>query len=228
MVLIGGAVLVSNRSKGMDAQPTVSAPEAPAGTTTAAETEARDEGAASAGSAAAEAVPSPPPIVGGAAEAQLEMKPAAEPAVVAPKKKAEPRTGATRDDRAKDAALTKSMTTDAPKESRKLDSVRGEDSLPFESDSDATASKHEAAKTTATTTSTGGAMAPKNQAPADSAALSSTPSMAQLHQTARAAAARGDCDTVRRITGTIARQDPAYYKAKVLNDASVSRCALAQ
>lgn len=227
MVLIGGAVLVSNRSKDMDAQPTVTAPEAQSGTATVVtESAARDEGRApSAGSAAAEATPSvPPTIVGGAA---LEQAPAEEPTAVAPPmKRPEPR--ASKDTaRKENSATTKSVTV----ESKKSDTLgRGRDDVFLDSDGEGDQLKQESTTRPSggTTTGTSGTASPKTQAPSDSAALSSAPSVTQMHQSARAAAARGDCDAARTISRTIEKQDPAYYKAKVVNDATFTRCVVAQ
>lgn len=231
MVLIGGAVLVGNRSQDMDAQPTVSAPAAETDhANVASERAAQDEGrAASAGSAAAEATPSAPPAL--ASGIAPEPTPAEEPTAVAPPmKRPEPRVNKDAP-RKETSAPPKSVTVES-KKSQKLDRRRDEDTLFLDGEGEADSLKQErptrpSGGTTATTGTRGDA-APNTQTPSDSAALSSTPSVTQLHQSARAAAARGDCEAVRTISRTIAKQDPAYYKAKFVNDATVTRCAVAQ
>jgi hypothetical protein len=221
MVLIGGAVLVSNRNKGMDAQPTVSTSQEAPG---AARDQAREEGqASSAGSAAATPAHTTtlsPDVVGGspAAEAPEEAKPTAPPM-----KRPGPRGG----DGAKMKTSPKADAADAPKTGATLD--RGaEDSSLLESDGEA---ENKESKATATDTRPHGGVTAGAQAPMqnDSAALAtSAPSSADLHQMARKLVAKGDCKSAQTLTTRIAKQDPAYYKAKVVTDHTFDRCVLAQ
>ncbi len=46
----------------------------------------------------------------------------------------------------------------------------------------------------------------------------------QIHQRARAAAARGDCEGARTLSRQIATRDATYYKAKVETDPSLTNC----
>lgn len=56
------------------------------------------------------------------------------------------------------------------------------------------------------------------------APMKSTPTTAQLHDSARAAAVRGDCETARTLARRIEKQDAAYYTAKVVRDAALAAC----
>jgi hypothetical protein len=220
MVLIGGAALVGNRSKGMDAQPTVSAPAGPA----AANQEALDEGGAtSAGSAAANQMsPSTtvaPDVVGGAAPAAEPMPEETTPARPPMKRPAPtakvPSTG---------AAGTSATTS--PKSTATFERARDDaDSLPTDpvEEVERKEDREDKVQTKSATTPSG------TGATANGAALSATgPSPTDLHQLARKMVARGDCKAAATLTNRIAKQDPAYYKAKVVPDKTFDRCVLAQ
>jgi hypothetical protein len=214
MVLIGGAVLVSNRDKGMSAQPTVSTPEAPG----AARDEARDEGGAvSAGSAAA--VPSAPTTT--ASELPLEDSKPVPPPVKEPEAKAK---------NAPKEIAPKAEPVESPKTTAKLD-------RPRDDVSDGEAEKAETSRKTGGKTATTetrphtGTASGMTQAPVqnDSLALATSgPSSVEIHQMARKLAARGDCKSAQMLTTRLAKQDPAYYKAKVVPDKAFDRCVLAQ
>ena len=56
------------------------------------------------------------------------------------------------------------------------------------------------------------------------APMKPNPTTAQLHESARAAADRGDCETVRTLVRRIEKQDAAYYNEKVARDAALTAC----
>jgi hypothetical protein len=214
MVLLGGAVLVSNRDKGMSAQPTVSTPEAP-GT---ARDELRDEGGArSAGSAAAA------PATTAMPEAVVEESRPTPPPTQRPEAKA--KSGS------KGIATTpQAEPIESPKTSAKLDRRR-DDAAPLDGDGEAEKAEAVRGGTTAAKETrrreptVGAAQSPVQS---DSAALAASgPSSSEIHQMARKLAARGDCKAAQTLTNRIAKQDPVYYKAKVVPDKAFDRCVLA-
>jgi hypothetical protein len=225
MVLIGGAALISNRSKGMDAQPTISATQEGA-----ARDEAREEGqASSAGSAAAMPAPTTtlsPDVVGNSApmaEPSAEEAKPTSPPMKRPESSG-PRGGDSPKMKTATSATAKAEPVDSPKTTSKLDRERDDDSLP---ESDGEAEKKET-KATVTETRPHGGVTAGAQAPlqTDSSALAT--SSADLHQMARKLVAKGDCKSAQTLTTRIAKQDPAYYKAKVVPDRTFDRCVLAQ
>ena len=73
----------------------------------------------------------------------------------------------------------------------------------------------------------GGAMPSLESTVADSeggAAKKQKAGASQLHTQARSAAARKDCPTVKVLAQKILKQDPAYYRANVANDAAITKC----
>jgi hypothetical protein len=224
MVLIGGAALIGSRTKDMDAQPTVSAPEAPAAERAESVNQAADEGGGmSAGSSAAAA---PVDVVGGAAPGAGDVVEATPPPPPRPMKRPQPKGNTT----------TKSATNDAPKTTSTSGRARrDDDAMLLDADGEAEKRDDKAKKESASSVetrphagSTSGALAAQ-QAPNDSASLSSTgPTSVELHQLARKLVARGDCKSAHTLTARIAKQDPAYYKAKIVPDKAFDRCVLAQ
>jgi hypothetical protein len=209
MILLGGVVLVGNRNKGtdaMDAQPTVSAPEAPGA-------DRAPPSAEEAAQAAPETITAPPAPAAGSAAAPMAELAKDEPAP-APMKRPEPKT--------KSAPHT-GATAAPPKADAKLERMRDADDAVMLSPLGETEQVEAGDKERPRSSPTPGGGA------STGAALSTTGrTAAELHQQARNLVARGDCKAAATLTNRIAKQDPAYYKAKVVPDKAFDRCVLAQ
>lgn len=160
-----------------------------------------------------------PVIATGATEMAPQAPPAAEPAAAAPSMD---------EDKPSEPAVTERAVSkpppakQAPRGRTRASSgegLRAESSTAVLDDAVAAPEKADTSRTTTAKGSesfgtTAGASVP----------MTPPPTAAQLHERARGAAARGDCEAARTLVRRIEKQDAAYYAAKVARDGALATC----
>jgi hypothetical protein len=217
MVLIGGAVLVGRHGDEMESSPTVAPTQsAPESSTTAPVAEP----------------PASPPVAPAGAVAPMEAAPAkndsADPAPLQGVAGGDMRGGAEASkggavERRPAKKTSRPAAGEPPPPPQELERPVAEAQQTTQLFDDDEPLKHEEPKAGATT-------APRREpsASADAAKAPEPTSISKLHSIARAAAARGDCDTARSLVRRIASVDPGYYQKKIVNDPALSACNVAQ
>lgn len=217
MLLVGGAVVISQRRDKLDASHEATAPQMSDGKRNqeiAFESKPAMQSAPGAGSASA--TPGATPVLGDVATgadtsavAAPEM-PKRDEAVV---RKSPPRAkGGTATADTRTATAGKATTTAKPKVTKSAGGAGGGAAMPSDDAFEMSLSQDETLK--------GAATAPVEATKAEGG----EPTVKQLHARARTAAAKNDCATVRALAKQIARQDAAYYRANIAPDTTLAGC----
>lgn len=231
MILIGGAVFISQRRDKLDASHEASAPAASdekRAQEIALESQTVAQSPGAAGSAASiatdPAASTPTPGLGdGLARGGADSSAAPAPEMperdeAAGVRTAPPRakdaTGVTSDTR----TVTSGKATTAkakPKLSRNAGGAGNSPASPTDDPFEMSLADDDAESTTK-----GAAATPTESAKADGG----EPTVRQLHDRARTAAAKGECATARALAKQIARQDALYYRANIAPDTTLAAC----